>query len=78
MIDDITGILANICIISGFCFKDVRWIRLLNLIGSVMFLIYGLLVGALYTWIANLIMIFVNGYYLTKIHREKERIDDVR
>lgn len=71
ILDDITGIIANICIISGFCFKDVKWIRILNLIGSVMFLIYGLLVGALYTWIANLIMIFVNVYHLIKLVKNK-------
>lgn len=67
------GLIATILIVVCMCFKDIKVIRFINLIGSVCFVIYGLSIGALYTWIANLILIFVQIYYLIKIYKEESK-----
>lgn len=72
---EIVGFLATTCIVIGFCFKSVKLIRILNLTGSVLFVVYGLYIGATYTWVANAIMIFINGYYLLKNDDKKPKDD---
>lgn len=64
------GLIATILIVLSMCFKNIKIIRFINLIGSICFVIYGLAISALYTWIANLILIFVQIYYLIKIYKE--------
>lgn len=68
---EILGLIATILIVLSMCFKNIKIIRFINLIGSVCFVIYGLSIGALYTWIANTILIFVQIYYLIKIYKEE-------
>ena len=66
------GLIATILIVLSMCFKNIKIIRFINLIGSVCFVIYGLSIEALYTWIANLILIFVQIYYLIMIYKEEK------
>lgn len=63
-ISEILGIGATTFIVLGFCFKKVNTIRILNMIGSIMFIIYGLMIGATYTWVANVILFLINLGYL--------------
>lgn len=69
----ILGLIATILIVLSFCFKNIKTIRFINLIGSFCFVVYGLSIGALYTWIANLILIFIQLYYLIKIYTRKDK-----
>lgn len=69
---EILGLIATILIVLSMCFKNIKIIRFINLIGSVCFVIYGLSIGALYTWIANIILIFVQIYYLIRIYKEEK------
>lgn len=69
---EILGLIATILIVLSMCFKNIKIIRFINLIGSICFVIYGLAIDALYTWIANLILIFVQIYYLIKIYKEEK------
>jgi len=66
------GLIATILIVLSMCFKNIKIIRFINLIGSLCFVIYGLSIRALYTWIANLILIFVQIYYLIMIYKEEK------
>ena len=66
------GLIVTILIVLSMCFKNIKIIRFINLIGSLCFVIYGLSIGALYTWIANLILIFVQIYYLIMIYKEEK------
>lgn len=70
---EILGLIATILIVVSMCFKNIKIIRFINLIGSICFVIYGIAIGALYTWVANVIMIFVQIYYLIKIYKEEHK-----
>jgi len=64
---ELIGLLAGIFVLISFLFKDVRTIRLFNIIGAAVFVIYGILINALSVWILNGILIFVHLFYLTKL-----------
>ena len=70
---EILGLIATILIVLSMCFKDIKIIRFINLVGSICFVIYGISINALYTWIANLILIFVQIYYLIKIYKDEKK-----
>lgn len=71
-ISEILGIGATTFIVLGFCFKKVNTIRILNMVGSIMFIIYGLMIGATYTWIANGILFCINATYIIKSYLSKK------
>ena len=77
-ISEILGIGATSLIVLGFCFKKVNTIRILNMIGSVLFVIYGIMIGATYTWVANAILFCINAGYLIKPHLKKKDQKDGR
>lgn len=41
-----TGMAATTLVFISFLFTDVKWIRMLNLVGSIFFVIYGFGIGA--------------------------------
>lgn len=64
---EILGILASTLVLISFLFKKERSIRLVNILGAIMFVIYGLLINALSVWLLNGILIFIHLYFL---HRD--------
>ena len=76
---EIIGIVATLFILISMCFKTLSfwgsfWLRLLNIVGSIFFVAYGILIPALSTAILNGALILVNGFYLIKliVDRKKE------
>ena len=62
------GYLASVCIVLSFIMKKVQHIRLINLIGCLCFVIYGLLYEPK-LWpviIPNALICFVQIYYRSK------------
>lgn len=47
------GLVATLFIFFSFFFNDKKWIRLGNTAGSILFVIYGLHIGALSVWLLN-------------------------
>ncbi|MBS1571387.1 MAG: uroporphyrinogen decarboxylase [Bacteroidetes bacterium] len=72
---DILGYLASFFIVISFLMKDLKKIRIINFIGCLLFVFYGVLKGegqisAMY-WpviIPNVVICFVQIYYLKKGH----------
>ena len=64
---EIIGISASLLVLISFLFKNERSIRLVNIFGAVMFVIYGLMINALSIWLLNGILIFIHLYYF---HRD--------
>jgi len=52
--------------------KEIFKLRFINLMGCILFVIYGLIIGAYPVAIANAIIVFINLYYLYKLFIEKE------
>ena len=66
------GYLASVALIISFMMKNVRTLRIINSIGAVLFVIYGVMLAT--SWpiiITNVFILFANIYYLT-IKKNKE------
>ena len=75
---EIIGIVATLLILFSMLFKtttlngDIR-MRVLNLIGSTIFTIYGCLLPAISTAVLNAALIVVNTYHLVSLLKEKKK-----
>lgn len=69
---EIIGIIANLLIVIGFMFKDIKVIRTLNLIGSILYVAYGFLIHSFSCWSLNILMIFIQVYYLFRLRRNSK------
>lgn len=65
-VTDWVGYLAMVLVISSFVFKDILKLRMVNLIGAIAFISYGILLDAWPIIITNSIIIFIQVYYLLK------------
>ncbi len=75
---EIVGIVATIFILISMCFKTTSFkgslfMRILNIIGSVVFVVYGVLLPAISTAILNGALIIVNTYHLIILIKENKR-----
>ena len=67
---EILGTIASIFVLISFLFNDEQKIRLVNIIGALMFVVYGLLKGAFSVWFLNIILIAI---HLIKFSESKEK-----
>ena len=68
------GILATVLVFISLTRSNTKHLRIINFCGSVLFVIYGLLIGALSVWILNGGCAIVNIYKLVKQHREEKSV----
>ena len=61
---EIIGYLAPAFLVLSFLFKDIFKLRLINSVGCVCFIIYGILISAYPVVIANAIIVCINMYHL--------------
>ena len=69
---EITGLIATITVFISFLPKNIFFIRWANMIGSIFFVIYGFGIGAFWTGVLNLGLIFVQLYHLIRLYCGKE------
>ena len=69
---EIIGIAGTIFVLISFLMKDIKLVRIINIVGAVLFVIYGALIGALSTWLLNGILIIIHIVYLIKGSKEKK------
>ena len=72
------GIMAAVLILTSMVFptmsfKGSVWMRIINLIGSIVFVIYGILLPAIATAIANGAIIIINIYHLCKLIKNRKK-----
>ena len=60
------GITATLFVLVSFLFKKERKIRLVNIIGASLFVIYGALNGAFSVWLLNGALIIIHIIFLLK------------
>lgn len=68
---EVAGMIATTLVFISFLFTKIKWIRFLNLIGSIFFVIYGFGIGAFWTGFMNAGLVLVNFYHLIKLQRGK-------
>ncbi len=74
---EIIGIAATLFVLVSMLFntlsyKGSLWMRILNIAGSVVFVVYGILLPAISTAALNAVLIFVNGYHLIKLIKDNK------
>lgn len=67
---EIFGIVGTLFVLLSFLMKQVNKIRIINIIGALFFVIYGLLINAFSTWLLNAILIIIHIVYLWRERRE--------
>ncbi|MCX7797025.1 MAG: hypothetical protein N2249_00190 [Melioribacter sp.] len=72
---NLIGYLASILVAVSLMMKAVVKLRIINLIGSLIFTIYGIIISAYPVAIVNGFITFVNIYYLIEIFSAKEYFD---
>ncbi len=61
---EILGIAATIMILISFTFNDVKKIRIFNMIGSMMYVVYGAYIRSLSVWLLNMACVLLQVYKL--------------
>ena len=68
---EILGIVATLCIVIAFLQSGEFKIRVLDAIGAILFIVYGVLIHSFSTILLNSILVGVQLYKLRKLQKEK-------
>ena len=74
---EITGILGGLLVVVSMLFKTSTikatiMLRLFNLLGSIVFVVYGILLPAIATAVLNLFLVIVNSCYLIDLVKQRK------
>ena len=61
---EILGTIASILVLISFLMKGEKKIRIINILGALMFVVYGILINAFSVWFLNGVLICIHIYYL--------------
>ena len=67
------GIVGTIFVLLSFLMKDLKKVRIINIVGAVLFVIYGVLMHAVSTWILNGILVAIHIFYLVKDRKGEKK-----
>ena len=63
---ELLGIIASLFIIAAFCCNNTKYIRLLDSVGALLYIIYGFLISSISVVILNCILLLLQIYKLYK------------
>lgn len=69
---EIIGIIATLFVLTSFLMTGERNIRVINIVGALIFVVYGVLIGALSVWLLNGVLFFIHIYKLYKLNQKEE------
>ncbi|WP_022761547.1 MULTISPECIES: hypothetical protein [unclassified Butyrivibrio] len=78
LIFEIIGYVGSALVLLSFMMVSVYKLRIVNMMGSLVCVIYGLLIHAYPTVVMNLALVAINIYYLTKMRSTDKNYDLVR
>ena len=67
------GLTATLFVLLSFLMQSVRMIRIINIIGAILFVIYGYLIGSVSTAVLNAALIVIHAVYLIRGNKTKEK-----
>ena len=67
------GIVASLFVLISFLMTNQVWIRLINMVGCVAFIVYGILLPAYSTAFMNFALLIVHIVYLTRYFVKKNK-----
>lgn len=68
---ELIGLLASLLTLLSFIFTKPLTIRVINLLGAISFMIYGICLVSPSLIILNIILIFVHIYHIIKLNKNK-------
>lgn len=71
MIAEFIGIIATTFLVIGYSQKKESKLRFINNIGTILFIIYGFLIGALSVWLLNILILIINTNRIINMKRRK-------
>ena len=66
---EIVGIIATLFVLASFILSGEVKIRSINIIGSIIFVIYGVMMGAISIWLLNGALIGIHIYKIIKLKK---------
>lgn len=66
---EVLGTIASILVLVSFMMKDEKTIRSVNIIGAIIFVIYGICINAFSVWFLNGALCLVHIYRLLKLNK---------
>ena len=70
------GIIATAFVLLSFLQKSEFNIRRINMVGCVLFVVYGILIGSISVWVLNGICFFVHIYKLYKLWKADSAVKE--
>lgn len=67
---EVLGTMASIIVLISFLMKDEKGIRKVNIIGALVFVIYGIGISAFSVWFLNGALFIIHIYKLIKMKKE--------
>ena len=65
---EVLGTIASVIVLISFLMKDEKGIRKVNIVGALVFTIYGLGIGAFSVWFLNGALFIIHIYRLYKMN----------
>lgn len=66
---EVIGVLASIMVLISFIMNGEKKIRIINIFGATLFVIYGLLINAFSVWFLNGALLLLHIYKLIKLNK---------
>ena len=66
---EILGTIASILVLISFTMKNEQMIRSVNIIGAIVFVIYGICINAFSVWFLNAMLCIIHAYRLLKLSK---------
>lgn len=73
VIVEMVGYLASFLILVSFLMNSVIWLRIVNSVGALIFVVYALIIHSYPTAVMNFCLILVNLYYLRRLTKERRQ-----
>lgn len=71
---EIIGIIATLFVLTSFLMTGEKNIRVINIVGALIFVVYGVLIEALSVWLLNGVLFFIHIYKLYKLNQQNKQL----
>lgn len=68
---EILGIIASCFVLSSFLTNNIKKVRIVNIVGAILYIIYGCYINSISNIILNSVLVIVHIYNLYKLERRK-------
>ena len=66
MLRESIGIIGSVLVLTSFLMKDIKKIRIVNIFGALLFVIYGIWTNTFATWFLNGMLIIIHLIYIVR------------